>query len=42
MSNNDIEKLNLFQIIINQYVTCPNEKIDYLAELKNIYIINTS
>ena len=38
MSNNDIEKLNLFQIIINQYVTCPNEKVDYLAELKNIYI----
>jgi hypothetical protein len=39
MSNNDKEKLNLFQIIINQYVTCPNEKIDYLTELNNVYTL---
>ena len=39
VSNNEKEKLNLLQIIINQYVTCPNEKIDYLTELKNIYTL---
>ena len=39
VSNNDKEKLNLLQILINQYVTCPNEKIDYLTELKNIFTL---
>ena len=39
ISNNDKEKLNLFQVIINQYVTCPTEKMDYLTELNNIYTL---
>ena len=39
ISNNDKKKLNLFQVIINQYVTCPTEKMDYLTELNNIYTL---
>ena len=39
ISSNDKEKLNLFEVIINQYVTSSNEKIEYLTELKNIYTL---
>ena len=35
--SNDKEKLNLFQIIINQYITTPNDKEDYLRELKGFF-----
>ena len=35
--SNDKEKLNLFQIIINQYITTPIDKEDYLSELKGLF-----
>ena len=35
--SNDKEKLNLFQIIINQYITSPNDKEDYIRELKGLF-----
>ena len=38
-SNNDKEKLNLFQIIINQFINCSSEKEDYLRELKGLFTL---
>ena len=35
--SNDKEKLNLFQIIINQYITTPSDKDDYLRELNGLF-----
>ena len=35
--SNDKEKLNLFQIIINQYILSPSDKEDYLRELKGLF-----
>ena len=35
--SNDKEKLNLFQIIINQYITSPSDKDEYLRELKGLF-----
>ena len=37
--SNDKDKLNIFQIIINQYIICPNDKDDYLRELKNLFTV---
>jgi hypothetical protein len=33
------DKLNIFQIIINQYIICSNDKDDYLRELKNLFTV---
>ena len=35
--SNEKEKLNLFQIIISQYITSPNDKEDYIRELKGLF-----
>ena len=35
--SNDKEKFNLFQIIINQYITSPSDKDEYLRELKGLF-----
>ena len=37
--SNDKERLNIFQIIINQYIICPNDKDDYLRELKGLFTL---
>ena len=38
-SNNDKEKLNLFQILINQFISCSNDKEEYLRELKGLFTL---
>ena len=37
--SNDKERLNLFQVIINQFVISPNDREDYLLELKNLFTL---
>ena len=37
--SNDKERLNLFQIIINQFINCPNDKDEYMRELKDLFIL---
>ena len=37
--SNEKERLNLFQIIINQFINCTNEKEDYIRELKDLFIL---
>ena len=37
--SNEKERLNLFQIIINQFINCTSDKDDYMRELKDLFII---
>ena len=37
--SNDKVRLNLFQIIINQFICCTNDKGDYMRELKDLFIL---
>ena len=37
--SNDKVRLNLFQIIINQFICCTNDKDDYMRELKDLFIL---
>ena len=38
LSNNN-ERLNLFQIIIKQFISCANDKDEYMRELKDLFIL---